>query len=184
MNHKCVIFDIFSTPYNYTGEVTAVSSNPEVVSIVDNHKIKDDGYGKEKPIARVCLNSLTPGTSTITLKANGAETSFNVVVKETIYKTYNYMYLDIPLDTPIHFDDNWDDGDVIRVKSSNKSIIDSEDAYVSEVYDYSDNIFVCTLEVETGEESGPVTLTVLYKGKKVGSVTINVEQSDDDDEWY
>lgn len=189
-NHFFKSFDIYTTPYNYTGEVTAISSNPEVVSIVDIHNLcAVDGYynyDKDDPTEKLSLITLTPGTSTITLKANGAETSFNVVVKEINYNTYGYMYLDIPLETPIHIDPaNGDDEyydklyDDFSVKSSNTSIVNY--ARVSRIHDISGNIYACKLEVETRYESGPVTLTVLYKGKEVGSVTINVISTDNDE---
>lgn len=202
-NHYFKSFGVYTTPCNYTGEVTATSSNPDVVSIVDIHNnlyTGDDYYGdsdyydEEYHTEQFSLITLAPGTSTITLKANGAETSFNVVVKETIYNTGDEFDLDIPLDTPIHIDPaNGDDEyydklyDDFSVKSSNSSIIDF--VHVSEIHDISNNIHACRIGVETGYQSGSATLTVLYKGKEVGSVTINVNKSDkddydDDDDYY
>ena len=188
-NHYFKSFGVYTTPCNYTGEVTATSSNPDVVSIVDIHNnlyTGDDYYGdsdyydEEYHTEQFSLITLAPGTSTITLKANGAETSFNVVVKETIYNTGDEFDLDIPLDTPIHIDsdDDYEYYDDFSVKSSNRSIIDF--VHVSEIHDISNNIHACRIGVETGYQSGPVTLTVLYKGKEVGSVTINVNKSDKD----
>ena len=63
---------VYVSPERYSGGFEVTSSNPSVVSVT----YEDDGYGE------VCLKLeyLSGGTSTITVKANGVEKSFNVNV--------------------------------------------------------------------------------------------------------
>ena len=186
-DHKFKFLDIFTTPYNYTGEVTATSSNPDVVKIISttNRCASNDIYTYEKDVTteRLALYTLASGSSKITLKANGAETSFNVVVKAQKYNTSSDVYLDVVLDTPVPYaydnDDYYDDNEYANykgftVKSSDESIVSSKEAFAYNPYVISDSICAMKLHLNGNVKNGPVTLSVYYKGKIVGSVTINI----------
>ncbi len=105
------------------------------------------------------------------------------------YTTASDVHLDVVLDTPVPYvydnDDYYDDDEFTNykgftVKSSDESIVSSKEAFAYNPYVISDSICAMKLHLNSNDKSGPVTLSVYYKGKIVGSVTINIDNSSDD----
>lgn len=166
-------YSITTEPYNYTGDFEVTSSDESVVTAFAQRSSYGDASGK------LYLTYLNPGTSTITVKANGAETSFKVTVApRTIWSDDEY-------DLGAYFlaEEEVSEDD-ITVTCSDESIA------TAKLYDVSNNSYkdsnIVSLDIEliTAEdfpvdaEEAPITVTAQYKGKEIYSATFNVKNYD------
>lgn len=171
----CKSFDVLADPYNYSGEIEAVSSDESVVkTIFKKSTIFSSDYNK---IGTLYLTALNPGTATITVKANGAQTSFKVTVNSQNYETFDYYFAYTYFEYDGHISEN-----DITFTSSDESIAtarldESDDIRVSSTYP---ELKYLILRIDTGTsipngaESAPVTITAYCKGTEIYSITLNV----------
>lgn len=171
---------IYQTPYNYTEDIKITSSDDKVVKVPEFEKC--DGYDKEEGyIGKMFLVPVKAGNATITIEANGAKRIFNVVVKDSSsYTDSDEYFTTVMLDKDI---DDTDDGiyeEDFTVKSSNKNIVKAE---VNSIVKNSngDKIKAISLSMVNGSQAGTATITISYKGEKVGSIKVKVVEDSDDD---
>lgn len=164
-------WDIRTEPSNYTGDFEVTSSDESVIKAL----VQKTAYG-----SKLYLSSFKPGTSTITVKANGAETTFKTTVSHPNIISDGDDY-EISTYFESHGEISEDD---ITVTSSNKSIATAK---VYNVYNYNtDKSNIVSLDIElTTTESFPydkadatVTITAQYKGKEIYSAEVLVKNDD------
>lgn len=179
------IIHIYQTPYNYTGDIKVTSSDTTVVKVPEFEKA--EGYDSEKGyIGSIFLVGLKEGSSTITVEANGAKREFTVNVKaSTFYIDDEETQMALLLDKDVAaYDENDDElsEDDFTVKSSNEKIVT---ATPDEIYKSSDDkkVKAIRLTMTSGSSTGTATVSVYYKGEKVGSMKVTVVGDSTDDDY-
>lgn len=160
--------EIYQQPYNYTGDYTITSSDETVVTASGIYG-RDNSNSSDGYTGRIRLNALKPGTATITISANGAQTTLEVTVKKGYYDTYD----EYELSYVMPFDGKYDSSK-LKVESSDTSIA------TIKVYDWEeeDGYVYLEFELTTEGKEGTVDLKVSYDGKTLYDTSILVGEED------
>ncbi len=179
------IIHIYQTPFNYTGDIKVTSSDTTVVKVPEFEKA--EGYDSKKGyIGSIFLVGLKEGSSTVTIEANGAKREFTVKVKaSTFYADGDETQMALLLNKAVAAYDE-DDAEIseddFTVKSSNENIVS---AVPYEIYKSSDDktVKAIRLTMTSGSQAGTATVSVYYKGEKVGSMKVTVKDYDEDEDY-
>ncbi len=181
------IYSVYQKPYNYTEDIKVTSSDSSVVKVAEFEKTEyydeDEGY-----IGKMFVTPVKAGKATITLEANGFKKTYNIVVKD--YNSYSdsdeyYQIVMLDKDIPLYDGDEEVSESDFTLKSSDESIVSGS---ISDVRTDSNSKYIKAvgLDLQNGSKAGKVTLTISYKGEKVGTLvftTVSEDDYDDDSDY-
>lgn len=172
MNQEYAKLSLSVSDYEYLDEIgtkglEVSSSDESVVKAVPDRLMDYISY-----TGNLFLTAYRPGTAVVTLKKNGAETSFKVTVKPVAVYTNSSCQARAYLTC----DETVRKKDIV-LASSDPSIAVMETLWINDPNFNGSEVKDAGFRIITKDAAGPVTLTASYEGRVIYAIVLDVQKN-------